>query len=165
MNKAQSKIIIRTIRGEDDHYLGEIIRNSFLDYDAQQTGTVFSDKVIDMLSVSFGKERSEYFVLEENDTVLGGAGIQPLIGASEEICELQKMYIKKEARGRGLGRALLDKCLEFARKEGFKTCYLESLPELKDALKMYERAGFKYIECRMGNTGYFGCSLYMTINL
>ncbi len=146
-------IIIRTIKREDDKYLGEVIRGSFLDYDATQTGTVFSDKVIDELSKSFSKERSEYFVLESKGTVMGGAGIQPLTGAGSEICELQKMYIKKEVRGLGLGKALLDKCLAFARAEGFQICYLESLPELKDALRMYERAGFRYIDARMGNTG------------
>lgn len=159
------ELIIRTIKREDDKYLGEVIRGSFLDYDATQTGTVFSDKVIDELSQSFSKERSEYFVLESDGKVMGGAGIQPLTGAGPEICELQKMYIKKEVRGQGLGKALLDKCLAFAREQGFQVCYLESLPELKDALRMYERAGFKYIDKRMGNTGYFGCSLYMTLDL
>ena len=161
----QEGCIIRTIKEEDDALLGNIIRGCFLDYNAAQKGTVFSDKVIDQLSVSFNRERSEYFVLEIDSVVMGGAGIQPLKGANPDVCELQKMYIKKEARGKGHGKALLDKCLDFARKQGFRTCYLESLPELKDALKMYERAGFSYIHSRMGDTGYYGCSMYMTIEL
>lgn len=157
--------IIRPIRKEDDLFLGAIIRTSFLDYNATQEGTVFSDKVIDRLSIAFKKPRSAYFVLENKDEILGGAGIQPLAEASSNICELQKMYIKKEVRGKGHGKALLDKCLEFAVKEGFTICYLESLPELRDALKMYERSGFRFIDSRMGNTGYYGCSLYMIKDL
>ncbi|MDA3822618.1 MAG: GNAT family N-acetyltransferase [Bacteroidales bacterium] len=158
-------INIRQIKKEDDLILGEVIRGCFLDYDANQTGTVFADKVIDQLSVSFSGERSAYFVLEEDGVIMGGAGIQALKGESQDICELQKMYIRKEARGRGLGKTLLEKCIEFAREESFKTCYLESLPELKDALKMYERNGFNYIDHRMGNTGYFGCTLFMKLTL
>lgn len=159
------KVLIRTIQKEDDLKLGEVIRGCFLDYEATQQGTVFSDKVIDELSVSFDRERSTYFVLEYKNEVLGGAGIQPLKGAEESICELQKMYIMKEARGLGLGRALLHKCLDFARKEKYSLCYLESLPELKDALRMYERAGFEFIDTRLGDTGYYGCTLFMTMKL
>ena len=158
-------VIIRSVRREDDLKLGAIIRGCFLDYDATQTGTVFSDKVIDELSISFNRERSAYFVLEHKGEVLGGAGIQPLKGGEYHVCELQKMYIKKEARGKGLGRALLDKCIEFAKQEKFSLCYLESLPQLKDALRLYEKGGFKYIENRMGATGYYGCTLFMTREL
>lgn len=165
MNEGQKNIVIRPIKSDDDPILGGIIRGCFLDYDAKQTGTVFEDVIIDQLSSSFAMERAAYFVLEEDGVVMGGAGIQALKGGSPSICELQKMYIKKEARGKGLGKSLLEKCLEFARKEDFKICYLESLPELKDALKMYERNGFSYINERLGNTGYFGCTLFMTLNL
>ncbi len=154
--------VIREIRKEDEEYLGEIIRGCFLDYNAAQKGTVFSDSVIDRLYDEFSGGRSRYFVLESNNKVLGGSGIQQLKGADLTICELQKMYIRREARGRGLGRALMERCLDFARDAGYKKCYLESLPELKDALKMYEKAGFSYIDTRLGNTGYFGCTLFMT---
>jgi putative acetyltransferase len=157
--------IIREIRKEDDKFLGEIIRGCFLDYDATQQGTVFSDSVIDRLYDAFNGARSRYFVLESGGRVLGGSGIQQLKGADDTVCELQKMYIKKEARGKGLGRALLGRCLDFARDAGYRECYLESLPELKDALKMYEKAGFSYINTRRGNTGYFGCTLFMAKTL
>lgn len=154
-------MVIREIRKEDNPLLGEIIRGCFADYDATQQGTVFSDPVIDRLYEAFAGERSAYFVLELEGEVMGGSGIQPLKGASWDTCELQKMYLKREARGRGNGQALLRRCLDFARQAGFRFCYLESLPELKDALKMYEKTGFRYIPERMGNTGYYGCSLFM----
>ena len=161
----KSGVLIRKIRKEDEKILGGIIRGCFLDYDATREGTVFSDSVIDRLYSEFEKARACYFVLEENGEVMGGSGIQQLKGAGRTICELQKMYLKKEARGRGLGRELLEKCLSFARAEGYESCYLESLPELKDALRMYEKAGFRYIASRMGDTGYYGCSLYMLRDL
>ncbi|MCF8345960.1 MAG: GNAT family N-acetyltransferase [Bacteroidales bacterium] len=152
---------IRPVRKTDDLLLGAIIRGCFLDYEATQQGTVFSDSVIDRLSEEFDGQRKAYFVLELEGKVMGGSGIQQLKGAEPHTCELQKMYLKKEARGRGLGRALLDRCLAFAKQEGFTECYLESLPELNDALKMYERAGFRYIPDRKGQTGYYGCTRFM----
>ena len=154
-------MVIREIRKEDNPLLGDIIRGCFADYDATQQGTVFSDPVIDRLYEAFSGERSAYFVLELEGEVVGGSGIQPLKGASGDTCELQKMYLKQEARGKGYGQLLLRRCLDFARQAGFRFCYLESLPELKDALKMYEKTGFRYIPERMGNTGYYGCSLFM----
>lgn len=156
---------IRKIRESDNKYLGEVIRGSFLDYDATQTGTVFSDSIIDRLFEEYNKPRAIYYVLEINGIVMGGSGIQQLKNGDPETAELQKMYLKKEARGKGYGRALLEKCIEFAKKADFKRCYLESLPELKDALRMYEYAGFQYIDSRLGDTGYYGCSLYMLKSL
>jgi len=159
------KTVIRKIKKEDDKILGEIIRGCFLDYDATQQGTVFSDSVIDRLYDEFSGDRSRYFVLESEERVLGGSGIQQLKGADPATCELQKMYIRQEARGKGLGRALLERCLDFAREAGYKVCYLESLPELKDALKMYEKAGFSYVDTRLDNTGYFDYTLFMVKTL
>jgi putative acetyltransferase len=158
-------VILRKIQEKDDPLLARIIRNSFLDYNATQKGTVFSDPVIEKLSASFKGERSAYFVAERNGIVLGGAGIQPLKKADPGICELQKMYLDKSERGKGIGRALLEICLDFAKKQSFTSCYLESLPELTDALKLYEASGFSYIKSRLGDTGYYGCSLFMTKKL
>jgi putative acetyltransferase len=39
------------------------------------------------------------------------------------------------------------------------------MPELKLALKAYEKLGFKYIDSALGNTGHFGCDLFMTLDL
>ena len=167
MSKHMGKptVSIRPVQKDDDLKLGEVIRSCFKDYGATEEGTVFSDPVIDRLSWSFSKERSAYFVLEAGDEVVGGAGFQPLKGGDPDVCELQKMYIRRDYRGKGWGRALLEKCLSAAALAGFRLCYLESLPELKDALRLYEAAGFSYIPQRMGNTGYYGCTLYMTRKL
>ncbi len=158
----ETEMKIRPIRSEDDLQLGAVIRSCFRDYAATEEGTVFSDPVIDRLSASFAMERSAYFVLDADDEVVGGAGFQPLKGGAQDVCELQKMYIRKDFRGKGWGRALLERCLDEAKRLDFRQCYLESLPELKDALKLYEAAGFNYRVERMGNTGYYGCTLFMT---
>ena len=49
------------------------------------------------------------------------------------VCELRKMYFLPEARGRGAGAALLQRCLVAARSFGFTTCYLETLARMDGA--------------------------------
>ena len=89
--------------------------------------------------------------------LVGGAGIGPLEGAPKTICELKKMYLLNEARGKGLGQRLLDNCLEAARKAHYKSCYLETLTHMTHARQLYERNGFRPLNGPIGNTGHFGC--------
>ena len=71
------------------------------------------------------------------------------------------MYLLPRARGLGLGKALIQKTLHFAVEKGYRNVYLETMPELKQALKVYEKFGFEYIQHSLGNTGHFGCGLWM----
>jgi putative acetyltransferase len=71
------------------------------------------------------------------------------------------MYLIKEARGAGRGRKLIKDCLDFAKRSGYHTVYLETMPELKKAVSVYEQFGFSYLNGPMGNTGHFGCDVWM----
>lgn len=93
--------------------------------------------------------------------MVGGAGIYPTDALPEATCELVKMYLKPEARGLGLGRMLIEKCLVVAKDMGYKQVYLESMPELQKALSVYEKFGFEYLKGPMGNSGHTGCSRWM----
>lgn len=71
------------------------------------------------------------------------------------------MYLLPQVRGTGLGRKIIELCLHSARDMGFSKVYLESMPELHLALKVYEKFGFIYLDKPLGNTGHFGCDLHM----
>jgi len=71
------------------------------------------------------------------------------------------MYLAKQARGLGLGKLMISKCLHVAKEMGFTKVYLESMPELKQALNVYEKFGFKYLDKPLGNSGHCGCDLWM----
>jgi putative acetyltransferase len=105
--------------------------------------------------------RSIYFIAEMDGEVVGGGGIFPSAGLPDDTCELVKMYLLPKVRGIGLGRKLIQQCIGFAKEAGYKNIYLETMPELKQALKTYEKFGFEYINHSMGNTGHFGCVLWM----
>lgn len=158
-------IVIRSIQPSDNEILATIIRSTLEEFQANHPGTVYFDPTTDHLFELFRASRSHYFVAEIDGKIVGGGGIFPTPGLPEDTCELVKMYLIPEARGIGLGRSMVEKCLDTARESGFKRIYLESMPELRQALRTYEKLGFTYLCSPMGNTGHFGCDLHMIKDL
>ncbi len=152
---------IRTILPSDNQPLAKIVRATLTEFGANHPGTVFYDSTTDALSDLFKKERSVYFVAEMDKKIVGGGGIFPTDGLPEKTCELVKMYLLPEARGKGLGRLIIEKCLQTAKEYGFEQVYIESMPELKVALQIYEKFGFEYLSAPLGSSGHFGCELWM----
>ena len=154
-------ITIRAIRQNDNAALATIVRDTLAEFGANHPGTVYFDPTTDALFELFQRQGATYFVGEIDNKIVGGAGIYPSDGLPGGTCELVKMYLLPEARGVGLGKTLIEKCLQFAADNSYKNVYLESMPELKKALKVYEKFGFTYLDGPMGNTGHFGCELWM----
>lgn len=155
-------ITIRTIKPEDNKALAKIVRDTLAEFGANKPGTVYYDPTTDHLFEVFNSTPdSIYFIAEKDGVMLGGAGIYPTEALPEATCEMVKMYLKPEARGLGLGRMLIEKCLITAKELGYKQVYLESMPELKKALSVYEKFGFEYLKEPMGNSGHTGCDLWM----
>lgn len=155
------EITIRDIRPSDNAALAIIVRNTLAEFGANHPNTVYYDPTTDALFELFQKDRAKYFVAEIDGKIAGGGGIFPTEGLGNNTCELVKMYLLPEARGVGLGRTLIGKCIEAAIENGFSKIYLETMPELKQALKVYEKFGFEYLKGPMGNSGHTGCSLWM----
>jgi putative acetyltransferase len=155
------EISIRTIEEKDNPALARLIRLTLKEFGADRPGTVYFDAATDFLYQSFQQSRSAYFIAEYDHELVGGGGIFPSPGLPEDTCELVKMYLFPQVRGMGLGSLLIRKCMDFAKEAGFHNIYLETMPELKQALKTYEKFGFRYIDKPMGNTGHFGCDLWM----
>ena len=79
-------------------------------------------------------------LIEDRDgNLLGTYGLFPL---TQETCELRKMYFVPEIRGIGLGRHVLDRAVNNARRLGFKEIVLETIGVLKQAIRLYTRFGF-----------------------
>ena len=154
-------ITIRNIQPGDNPFLATIVKDTLAEFGANHPGTVYFDPTTDHLYEVFKKDGSVYFVALMNGKIIGGGGIYPTDGLENETCELVKMYMLPEARGLGLGRTLIEKCLEFAKGFGYKNVYLETMPELKKAVTVYEKFNFRYLDGPMGNTGHFGCGIWM----
>ncbi len=164
-NNLNSGILLRSINANDDKQLAELIRDVFREFKIDRPGTVYYDPTTDHLSALFKIPGSFYWVAEERAKIIGGCGIFPTPGLPEGCAELVKLYLLPSWRGRGIGKMLMEKCFSSARELGYKQLYLESLPELKRAVSMYIKAGFRHISYSLGDSGHFGCSIWMIKDL
>jgi len=156
---------LRPIRPADDAAMAAVIRAVMPEFGACGPGFALTDPEVDHLSRAYAAPGSAYFVLERDGRVVGGGGIALLAGGEAGVCELRKMYFLPEARGSGQGRAMLDLCLETARRLGYRRCYLETLTGMHAAMRLYERAGFKQLCAPLGATGHFGCDRWYARDL
>jgi putative acetyltransferase len=154
-------ITIREIQEEDNAELASVIRKALEEFKANKPGTVYYDESTDHLSDLFLAENSIYFVAVREGKLLGGAGLYPTEGLDHDTIELVKMYLRPEARGQGLGRTLILKCIEYAKDLGYKRIYLETMSELDKAIAAYEKLGFVLLKSPMGNSGHHSCELWM----
>ena len=90
---------------------------------------------------SYFRRAGVFYVLEEEGgSIIGSYGLYPV---DSNTCELRKMYLHRDHRGKGLGRRLLEQALTEARRLDFKRITLETASVLKEAIRLYERYGFK----------------------
>jgi putative acetyltransferase len=158
-------ILIRSIQPTDNKDLAAIVRDSLMEFGAARPGTVYFDPSTDHLFELFQAPGSHYYTALTDDGIAGGAGIFPTAGLPPDTCELVKMYLVPGIRGKGLGKSIIEKCLVFAKEAGYAHVYIETLPELRKAMSVYEKFGFRYLDGPMGDSGHFGCNVWMLKDL
>jgi putative acetyltransferase len=157
--------IIREIKPDDNPQIAKTIREVLIEFGVPKVGTAYEDEALDYMYKTYNKPKSTYFVVIMNNKIVGGAGIMQLQNSEDSICELQKMYFSPEARGKGIGAKMMKTCLKKASEFEFKKCYLETLPYMKGARKLYHKVGFKSLDSPLGNTGHFSCNMWMIKDL
>lgn len=154
---ATKQFVLRPIEARDDAAIASIIRKVMPEFGAGGDGFAIHDAEVGAMSDAYAGPRSAYFVIEIEGSVVGGCGIAPLDHGEPDVCELRKMYFLPEARGLGIGHAMIARCLETARGFGFKRCYIETLTGMDAAQALYNRHGFTPLCAPLGNTGHHGC--------
>jgi len=152
---------IRAIKASDNEELAALLRSILIEMGVPKVGTAYADKALDCMYETYDVDQAEYFVIEEDGKLLGGAGIAALASYDGPVCELQKMYISASLRGKGIGKQLMDVCLDFAKTSGFEQVYIETMPYMEAAQKLYKKSGFEYIDGPMGCTGHSACPVHM----
>lgn len=163
--ETNEEVEIRRILPGDNDEIAPLIRGVLEEHEVPREGTAFADVSLIDMWLAYNRPRAIYFVMREYDKIIGGAGIAQLDNYRGNVCELQKMYFAPQARGRGLGKLLLKKCLKAAIAYRYESCYLETMPYMEAAQKLYLQFGFGYINSPLGDTGHHACTVRMLKSL
>ena len=130
----------------DDAALAALIRHLLKAHGLDIPGTVYYDSGLDCLSAFYDgePEKRAYFVLREGEHLLGGVGFAEF-PPFPECAELQKLYLSEQAQGRGIGYRLIACAENEALRLGYRQMYLETHDNLKAALHLYIRSGYREI--------------------
>jgi putative acetyltransferase len=107
------------------------------------------DAEIDGLPGEYAPPRGALFVAEDQGRLIGMIGLRPL---DEESClagaydakagEMKRLFVRPEARGRGVAKRLITQVIAEARRLGYDEIRLDTLPMMGDAQALYVALGF-----------------------
>lgn len=152
---------LRKIEQADNEVVATLIREVLKEFGVNKPGTVYYDPTTDHLFELFQEKGSVYYLAVENDEILGVSGLFPTKNLPQGCVELVKLYALKSARGKGLGKQLMLKCIDTAKAMGYSSVYLETLPELNQAIGLYESLGFERLKQPLGESGHHACTIWM----
>jgi putative acetyltransferase len=149
-----TRLTIRPLERSDVAAMLDIIRNARAEYGLADRVESLLEPADLALYETYQRQRALYSVALLDGVVVGGAGVAPLASADPLTCELQRMYLRREQRGLGIGTRLMDACLDAARRFWFVRCYAETISEMDQALAFYSRHGFVTLPAALGRTGH-----------
>ena len=139
-----------------------VIRRVLESFGGKGEGFAGADWATDHMFEFYQRNKGKYYVIAKGDEVLGGGGLAQLEHADSSWCGRQKMSFLEEIRGLGFGKELIERAMMDAIEMGFEFMYLETLSNMNTAQALYERYGFSRLEGPVGNTGHFGCNVWMS---
>ncbi|MCG6856833.1 MAG: GNAT family N-acetyltransferase [Salaquimonas sp.] len=145
--------LIRAAASSDDYrYFAELIREYVAwcreryTHDSRFIDSTFDhqslDRELDQLELSYGPPRGRAFLSLRGDEVTGGVAYRRL---TDDICEMKRLYVRRQFHGSGTGSALCSRVVAQARRDGFSLMRLDTANLLHEAIALYRSIGF--VEC------------------
>lgn len=129
----------------------EDVKELFLRYE-KSTGVSLCfqgfQEELDHLPGKYGEPEGVLLLLKIGGKAAGCCALKPL---EEKICELKRLFVLEEHRGRGLSRILMERILNEARRRGYEKIRLDTLAVMKPALGLYKSVGFEEISAYIYN--------------
>jgi len=101
------------------------------------------DEEVKSLPGAYGPPDGILLIARRGDHAAGCIALRKL---RTGICEMKRLYVRPDDRGRGLGRMLVERLIAEARAHGYELMRLDTIESaMKDAVELYRRMGFKEI--------------------
>jgi len=100
------------------------------------------DEELKNLPGDYSSPKGELLLAYSNGKLAGCVALHKF---ENDICEMKRLFLRSEFRGQGIGRQLTVRVIDDAKKIGYKKMRLDTLPAMKEAIKLYKNLGFKEI--------------------
>ncbi len=100
------------------------------------------DQELKDLEKMYAAPKGAFFLAQEKERILGCVGLRELDKIS---CEMKRLYVRPEGRGRGLGKTLVEEVLRRAAQLGYSRVLLDTVGTMKEAQNLYHKLGFREI--------------------
>ena len=90
----------------------------------------------------YAPPRGRLLLALNQGAAVGCVAMRPIASGT---CEMKRLYVRPAFRATGLGRQLAERIIAEARTAGYRLMYLDTLPTMAGALRLYERLGFRDI--------------------
>lgn len=133
--------VIRAWEPRDRQEAAAIIRDALAEYGLpwEPTG---ADRDVLEVEASYTAVGGEFWVIEQQGQLVGTGAYYP-VERGENAVEIRKMYLSPAARGKGLGKYLLQQLENAIADRGFQEIWIETASVLQEAVKLYESSGYQ----------------------
>ena len=91
------------------------------------------------LGIKYGLPWGRLYLACTKDQVAGCVALRQL---EDGVCEMKRLYVRPDYRGKGIGKRLVERILADAREIGYKHIRLDTFPFMESAILMYKEYGF-----------------------
>lgn len=118
------------------------------------------DHEVENLEEKYGLPKGRLYVAYFENKAAGCIALRSL---NDTQCEMKRLYVRPEFRGKGIAKILTEKIISDAKEIGYSSMLLDTLPFLTTAIEMYKKIGFYEIECY--NDSPLDNTIYMKLDL
>lgn len=118
------------------------------------------DSELEHLEDKYGLPDGRLYIVKVKNEAIGCIGLRKI---NDESCEMKRLYVRPEFRGHKIANKLVEMIIDDAKRIGYKSMLLDTLPFLDGAINLYEKFGF--YEIKSYNNSPMDTSIYMKLDL
>ncbi|MEQ9425269.1 MAG: GNAT family N-acetyltransferase [Cyclobacteriaceae bacterium] len=153
----KGEIVVKKLGVSEDEGTRSMIRNVLLEFGGIGIDSYYFDDELDYLVETYNRKGHRMMVAIKDGEVIGSAGIKPMRCDAgqliEEVCELQKVYVKTQYRDKGIGRRLIRRVFQEARSMGYTNCHVTTNPIFKQFESLLVQLGFEKSDLKVKKCG------------